>query len=265
MFLAEPVYSVVDFSFYKRAVARSGWRALGYLVYLGLLFSLASTVSLYLKEGPIMDGLIDWAATSIPALTLADGKISSSVTAPTIVRNPKAPGLSVMIDLARTTPVTLEEMSKQRIMAYLTQSKIYMVTGPDRMQSYDLSRSPNSKPLVIDGNFYRTYGGVLLMILYPAAWLISWAGFICWKLLTALFYSLLGLLLNAILSGGLPYASLYKIAVYAQTPVILLQGLSLFITRQIPGFFLISILITGVYIWQAVRQNKLVSEQGAPS
>jgi hypothetical protein len=67
----------------------------------------------------------------------------------------------------------------------------------------------------------------------------------------------LALLINAALSAGLEYPSLYKFSVYAQTPIILLQTVALFVPLALPVLvrLLASVAIVGVYLWQAIRQH----------
>ena len=67
-------------------------------------------------------------------------------------------------------------------------------------------------------------------------------------------YALVALLLNALLSAGLEFPALYRVSVYAQTPVIVLQAAALFLPAPIPYFGLLSLLVGGLYLWQAIRQ-----------
>ena len=90
------------------------------------------------------------------------------------------------------------------------------------------------------------------IVLYPVGFFTAWAVFFFWKHASAAIYALLAFLLNALMDSGLEFPALYKLAVYAQTPVIALQIVSLFLPR-IPYFGILALLVVGVYLWQAIR------------
>ena len=68
-------------------------------------------------------------------------------------------------------------------------------------------------------------------------------------------YAVLALILNAAVKGGLEFPELCKLAVVAQTPVVLLQMAQMFLPSPIPLFGLIALIVVGVYLWQGIRQN----------
>ena len=81
----------------------------------------------------------------------------------------------------------------------------------------------------------------------------SWATFVIWKHVAAGVYSFVGLLVNAIVDGGHEFPALYRMAVYAQTPVVVLQTAALFLPRPIPLFPILALLVVTAYLWQAIR------------
>lgn len=255
MFL-DPFYSVVHFPFYREVPRKSFGKALGYLLYLGLFFSIVSTIALYVKLTPVIHDASEWAAASIPTITIADGKASSPLTTPLLLRYPREPRVAFIIDTHRTTPVTAQEMRQQEAAAYLTQASLYVAAGRNKVEQYDLTTTRNAKPVMIDANFFREAASTLPKIFYPIAWISAWLIFFVWKLIAALAYSIVALILNAIASADLAYENLLKLSLYAQTPVIALQAVALFMPQRIFGFWLIALLIVSVYLWQAIRQNQ---------
>ena len=260
--LLEPIQSVAVFSFYREVPRKSGLAVFGYLAYLGAVFALVATVALRVRVGPAIQEGAEWAAKNIPTLTLAGGKVSKQDPEAVVIRHPEASALGFKIDTLRVTAITPAEMEEDKLIAFLTQSVLYVRTA-NRLEAYDLSKSVNAEPVVIDAAFYRKVGGLLGKVLYPVAFLTMWLLFLAWKPLAALVYSVLALMVNAAVSGGLEFPALYKIAVYAQTPVVVLQMAAVFLPRPIPLFRLLALLVVSVYVWQAIRQNRPDSA-GAP-
>lgn len=244
--------SVVDFSFYKEVPKKSIWATVAYLTLLGGLFSLAVTAAVYQNVRPRILSAAEWAATTMPTLTLADGKLSSTAPGALEVRHPDVPQAGLMVDTQRAEPVTPAEMSQKKLIAYLTADAVYVLTA-DRLETYALAQTKGKESLVVDGPFYRQLAGILLKVLYPIAFLTSWTTFLIWKHVAAVIYTLVGLLVNAVTDGGHEFPALYRMAVYAQTPVVILQTAALFLARPIPLFPVLALLVVTAYLWQAIR------------
>ena len=255
--ILDPIKSIVNFPFYREVTQRTVGRAIAYVVYMCFLCSVAVAVYLYIYLTPVMREMTDWAATSIPALTLTNGKLASSLTAPLVLRYPKSDQIAIAIDTNRTTPVTVQEMTEQKLIFFAAQNTLYVMTQPNRMELVDLAQARNPKPLTIDARFFRSISTTLPWIILPAAWLTLWVFMIVWKLAASLSYSLIGIAINAASGTELTYDSLFKIAVYAQTPVVLIEISSMFVPTHLPvkGSTVLALLIVGVYTWQAIRQH----------
>lgn len=244
--------SVGDFSFYKEVPKKPLWATVAYIVLLGGLFSLAVTVAVYQNVRPRIEQAAEWAASNMPTLTLADGKLASSAAGPTEVRHPDVPQAGLMVDTARTEPVTPAEMAQRKLIAYFTAETVYVLTA-DRLEAYPLAQTKGKESMVVDGPFYRQLAGILVKVLYPIAFLTSWATFVLWKHAAALLYSLVGMIVNAMMNAGHEWPSLYRMAVYAQTPVVVLQTAALFLPRPIPLFPVLALILVTAYLWQALR------------
>lgn len=255
--LLAPLRAVTDLKFYREVAAKTpGW-LLGYLAYLSVLFAIAGTAALAYRVGPVLEETVEWAAASIPTLTFVNGKVASASAGPVRLQHPKVEAIVILIDTARNTPVTAQEMEKEKAVAFLTQDTLYLSPQPERLESYDLSKAkggPNA-PVVFDANFYRAVGEALPKVLYPMSLLISWLFFFCWKIGATVVYSVMAMLINAGVKGDLEYPQLAKLALVAQTPVALLQMAQMFLPSPIPFFGLIALLVVGVYVWQGIRQN----------
>ena len=254
--LMDPVYSVIRIPFYRDVPRRSMVKTAGHLLYLAFLFSLVLTAFLYYKLNPLIHESADWLANSMPAISFADGKATSTLTTPLILRHPRDQRLGILIDTNRTTPVTYEELFNQHILFCLTQNAVYYL-NPEKgtLEQNTLANVNNKKPFTLSSDFYQKLAETMTKMMYPIMLPAFWIIFFAWFIFTAVFYSLVGLGINAAISGGLEYDSLYKLAVYAQTPSILLQMILL--PRPLPAGakFLLYLLVTSVYLWQAIRQN----------
>ncbi|MFH1726407.1 MAG: DUF1189 family protein [Elusimicrobiota bacterium] len=259
--LLDPIHSVVNFPFYRGVPRKTFPAAIRYVAFLGLLFSLGVAFAIFVHARPRINSAIDWAATSIPKLTIAEGRLWSSARGPVEVRHPEFPQLAIVIDSARTEAVTPAEMERRKIFVYLTQNAVYVLNN-QRLEAHDFSKT--EEPQIIDGELFRRYGKAMTMVLYPVALVSTWLFFLIWKPAAALFYSLMALLINAFMNGGLEFPELYKIALYAQTPVVALQLVWISLPTQVPLFssqaLVVALLIVGVYLWQAIRQNILPQE-----
>ncbi|MDE2238029.1 MAG: DUF1189 family protein, partial [Elusimicrobia bacterium] len=214
---------------------------------------------LKLKAGPVIDGTFLWLEHAVPPMTYANGRVTSDVSGPLRLQHPTLRDVAVMIDTNRTDPVTPQQMEQAKVVAYLTATAFYL-RDRDELRVFDLSHTPaGSRPVRIDAGFFRNAGIVMDRTLYPLALVAIFVLFLAWKALASGGYSLLALLLNSISGGSLRYPALLNIAVYAQTLVVLLLALSLYLPFAIPGFNALCLLITSVYIWLAVRPPQPLS------
>lgn len=253
--ILDPVNSVTSISFYRKVAKQPLGRAFLYLFYVSLLFSLAATAALKVRLGPALNETFDWLAQAAPPLVFSDGKATSSLTAPLTLRHPSMKEIAVTIDTARTEPITPQLMDASGVIAYLTANSFYLKQQNGGIEVYDLAKTASAKPITLDAAFYRNAGRLLSRILYPLSFVVMFFVFAAWKGCAALVYSLLALLANSTLDARLEYGPLFCVSVYAQTLVIVVQAIFLFMPVGIPFFGAISVLLTGAYIWLGVRAN----------
>lgn len=261
--ILDPVNSITSIGFYKKVAGQSLLRTFGYLCYLSVLFAVVGTFALKVKVGPVVDSTFRWLEAEVPTLTFAGGKVSSSQPELKTLKHPEVPQVAFAIDVGRTEPVTPQEMEQAKVLGWLTGTALYMTQSPGRVEVYDFSKSPTlEKPVVIDAGFFRQANQIVHRVMIPLSLVISFVIFLAWKGLASLFYSLLALLINAVLGAGLAFGSLFTIAVYAQTLVVALQALSLFSARGLPGMSVIALAATGAYIWLGIKK---IIEPSAPA
>lgn len=252
----DPVNSVAAPSFYRKVSGQSFGRSFLYISYLVAVFALCATVALKVKVGPTIDETFTWLERSVPTLTYADGKITSAQPGPVRLQHPRLSDVSLMIDTGRTDAVTPQQMEDAKVLGFLTSTAFYLKEQNGSLRVYDLSKGAQAgKPVTIDAAFYRNAALVMGRLLYPGALVAAFCIFLAWKIFTTVLYSLAAMMINAFAGARLEYAPLLNIAVYAQTPAILLAILSLFLPFAIPGYTLLCVAITCGYIWLGVKQH----------
>jgi hypothetical protein len=262
------VKSLVDFNFYKEVPKRSFGQASAYIGLLATVFAACLVAAMSVQIVPKLRQHLEWARDSFPEMRLENGRLASAAEKPVVVRHPDAPKLTIVIDASREAEVSLEELRENRTVAYLTSNAIYLAKlrpilearheesvpgfAIDGIDMHPLERLKTDEPLVLDKDFYDRISGQLPFLLYPTGFAVGWLLFFAWKHGAALVYSLIALLMNGFQSGKLEYPALFKIAVWAQTPVVLLQIAALFLPEPIRLFGLITLIVVGVYLWKAI-------------
>lgn len=248
--------SIVDFTFYKRTVEKPILATVAYLAFLGLLYSSAMCVAAYVHFRPHVAEAIDWAILNFPELKLENGRLTSSAKGRVEVRHPEIPEFVIVVDTERRTPVSMSEMSRARAYAYLTADAVYFYQSRSgRMESIDLKNAKNREPVVVDEKFFREVQTTFNAFVVPVAVVVSWCLFFVGAHFWALVFSLVAMLLNAFMDARLEFPALYRMSVYAMTPVVALLLVSTLLWKPIPHDRLLALVVVGVYLWQAIKQN----------
>ncbi|MEK7234324.1 MAG: DUF1189 family protein [Elusimicrobiota bacterium] len=246
--------SIASTQAYRRFAAEKAGRTILYLFFVSLLFTIVGSLAIRLRIGPIIDETFSWLAAEVPTLTFSAGKIVSSDPVPKRLVHPKATEVAFMIDTARTEPVTLQVMRDARVLAYLTNNAFY-VEQKDKIEVYDLSKTAMDRPTVVGAKFIHDAAGTLKKIFYPIAIVTVFVFVAAWIAFAGLFYALLAMLMQAIAGGSLAFGALYQIALHAQTTALLARMCMPFLPFAIPLSGLLTLLITSVYLWMAIKTN----------
>lgn len=247
--------SIASTQAYRRFAAEKAGRTALYLFFISLVFTVGGSIAMQLRIGPIVDETFSWLATEVPTLTFSAGKVTSSDPAPKRLVHPKAAEVAVMIDTARTEPVTIQTLQEAKVLAYLTGNALYIEQQQGKVEVYDLSKAALDKPVVVDAKFFREAASALKKVVYPLAILTIFVFAAAWTAFAGLFFALLGMIMNSIAAGAMAFGPLYQIAVHAQTASILVGIVKAFLPFPVPMSGLIGLIITSVYLWLAVKAN----------
>ncbi|MBI5881698.1 MAG: DUF1189 family protein [Elusimicrobia bacterium] len=257
MFILDPVNAVTSIQFYRKVAVQSIGRSIGYLMYLATLFTAAFMVFCWLRIVPPFKDLMGWMAQNVPPMTFGDGKVTSAVDTPKIVRHPSFPELGVMIDTTRTEPVTPQMMEESKVRVYITGNAMYLANRPGKVEVNDLSKT-KGPPMEIGPQFYREFAKIFPIVIYIVAGILAFFGFLLWRACATLLYWLVASLLNASMDAGLAPEALASVALYGQTLPSTLFAIMLFTPAGLNAgtVLLAGFAITAAYITLALGAVK---------
>ncbi|MFA6002999.1 MAG: DUF1189 family protein [Elusimicrobiota bacterium] len=261
--ILDPINSITSINFYRRISGQNVGRSLLYIAYLGFFFSLAFTLMLWVRVMPPIQEAFVWLETNVPPITFANNRLSTPTNELVTIRYPKLDTVAFTLDTKRTEPVTPQMMTDGKVLAYVTANSMYLMQNSGKLDVYDFSKTPNAKSVVIDAKLYRELARMLPLVLLPLGFVVCFIVFFIWKIIAALFYSLVALIVNGVSGAGMQYAPLFNISAYAQTLIVAVQGILLFLPVHLPLLRPLSLLATTVYIWLAVRRHSAPADQPA--
>ena len=268
--ILDPLNAITSVNFYKKVAGQGVGRTFLYLAYLGLIYSIFSTLWFKMHFLPLQQEAFQWLETNVPSITYSNGRLTTPTNERVTVRHPRLNWVAFTIDTSRTELVAPQMLRDNKVFAYVTANAVYIMQPGGKVEVFDLSKEPSAKPAVIDAKLWRQIDQAVTWVEYPLVLVVCLTTFFFWKIFAALFFSLIASMVNGLAAAGLAYKPLFNISVYAQTLVLALTGIMM-IVRGIPPFFhllvgrlnLISIVVTTVYIWLAVKKNAAAAPQAA--
>lgn len=244
-------------SFYSRRLYRDvgeNWGA-GVFLYLLLLLAICGGITIYYIQHK-MNYLLatnngDVYVQQMPqAIHIKNGMIETSENRPYIIKDPETKETLVVIDT--TGQYTTLEKAQADILV-TRDSILYNDTPKDRVT---IQRIPEKlvmdiTPSVVQDKILR-FGNWIWVLLFPFVLIFSFL----YRIVQSLFYAIIGKIFAVLLNVPLPYVRVFKLAMVAVTPAIVLgtalEWLRVGINHQTALFFALSML----YLIFAVRANK---------
>ena len=251
-FLLSPFLALFSRHLYREALRGGVARALGYLAYLTLLFTLLAYFACQFLLLPITSSFIDWLVQVTPEMTLTRSGLDAKVTQPYLVKHP-ALGTLYLIDTNKSTTELMADSSGAFV---LIGKENVIVRNPNRNETriFDLKETMGQAreqvtAIQITKSMMKNFGKQLESLVIPLVLILLAPLFFIWKPLTALFYSLIALLLNLLRKDKLSYGSLLSLACFAITPVIFIQALDIFVPNLSVNLnFLLALGLTTAYL-----------------
>lgn len=247
------IFHPLILSFFSKSLYRDvgkHWRGTG-LLYLFVVLALVwipTMIKGQLGLSRWVDGDSKELTKQIPAITISKGQVSTDVTTPHFIKDPKTGTDIVIID----TTGEYETLENTEAKLLLTKSKLIVDKNANRSETYDLS---GVQSFYLDRPQVESWLAVartwFVPVVYPLALLFSFI----FRAIQMLVYALIGLLFARMLNANLSYKTLMRLAAIAITPVLMLNLLMEFVPIRIPWWFLIGIVIALAYLFFAVKVN----------
>ena len=226
-FLLAPAMTFFSTRLYREALQSGIGRGFAYLVYMTALFLLLAGFLCQFLLLPLTSNFTDWLVQITPEMMLTQSGLNvGGVKQPYLVEHP-ALGPLYLID----TTKSLDELMAEKSRAFVLIGKEHLAvrTGRhgeirvfDLRQAMDQSRAAG-QPIRITKNLMHQLNVRLRALVVPVVLIFLAPLFFIWKLLVALFYSLIALLLNRFRKEKFRYGSLFTLACYAISPVTIFQ------------------------------------------
>jgi hypothetical protein len=247
------IFHPLVLSFFSKSLYRDvakHWSGTG-LLYLFIVLALVwipTIIKGQLAISTWMDGDSKEITKQIPAITISKGQVSTDVTTPYFIKDPKTGADIAIID----TTGTYDTLENTEAKLLLTKSKLITVKSATETQTYNLS---GVQYFYVDRA--RVEGWLaaakrwFVPVLYPLAVLLSFI----FRAIQILIYAAIGLLFARILHANLSYKTLMRLSAIAITPVLVLNLVFEFVPLHIPRWFLLGIVIALAYLFFAVKVN----------
>ena len=266
--LSAPFYALFSRQFYTKAAFAGAGRGSVYLLYLSGLMLLAAATAVSTRLLPQANEFAVWLQSELPALQWTPAGLSmKGQTAFALIHPEYGPLAQFDMNLSE---VSDQEMGDNSI--FVTSQKVYMrQPGRAGFKIYDVTQlgDKNAQPFEIRpeliGQVYARAKPWLLFLLLGSFWVM----FLIWKILAALFYSWVALLINMMRREKLHYSHLWTLACFALTPAALVQSLQFaFPPLAVIPFGLIgSFFMTSAYLYLAIKgtESPLADSPSDPS
>lgn len=247
------IFHPLVLSFFSKSLYRDvgkHWRGTGllYLLVVLALVWIPTIIKGQLAMSKWVDGDSKEITKQIPAITISKGQVSTDVTTPYFIKNPKTGTDIAIID----TTGEYETLERTDAKFLLTKSKLVVSKNATETQSYDLS---GVQSFYVDRSHVESWLAAarrwFVPVLYPLALIFSFI----FRAIQVLIYALVGLLFARILHANLNFKTLMRLAAISITPVLALNLLFEFVPLHIPWWSLLGIGIALAYLFLAVKVN----------
>ncbi len=233
-------------------VARA-WRGVSftYLLVLQTISLLILTFFLQMQFSAFVQDQAPAFVSQLPLISVADGQLSTPEDRPYILEDPSDGTPIVVID----TSGEYTSLENTEAVFLATADTIYVRQNDYETRSFDLQEL-QLPDFQLDQesilNFVYFIGDWILILAFPVSLFFLYLG----RIIQALFFSLISLIMASIAGVRLPYASLLRLTVVAMTPILLIETVLASLTLSIPGWGWIGFLILLGYLFFAVTVNQ---------
>lgn len=247
------IFHPLVLSFFSKSLYRDvgkHWRGTG-LLYLLMVLALVwipTIIKGHLEMSRWIDADSKEITKQIPAITISNGQVSTDVTTPHFIKDPKTGADIAIID----TTGEYETLENTDAKFLLTKSKLTVSRSAGRTETYALS---SVQSFYVDRSrvesWLATVRQLFVPVFYPLALIFSFI----FRAIQILIYALIGMLFARMLHANLDFKTLMRLAAISITPVLILNLLFEFVPVHIPWWSLLGIVIALAYLFFAVKVN----------
>jgi len=250
-FFQKVYYSIAGFNYYKYFIKQSKWKAIVYLLLLALILGIISMIPFVYYFNNITNEMATGFSKSVPDFTFENGKLDVRGQMPIIISNS---GTTIIIDTSVNTDESILDNYDNALL--ITSDRMIQKSYANK-QVTDFGLIQGFK---IDKKGIETMMPQLSLLLKIVAAVIIIFGsifFICFKFISALIISVIGLIINSVTKANLKYVDIFKLSVYSMTLPLLLGTLLNLFTFNVPFLptilWMVFYLIASVYLWGAIN------------
>ncbi len=224
-----------------REVGKSwGGRIFGYLILLELFCWVFLAAEMHQDFGWWMANKAPAIIDQIPNITIKNGEVQTDVEEPYLIQNPWEPDARPMFIIDTTGTYT--QLDDHAEAGLLTKNKLYarQQSNLNEVRMYDLS---TVQDFTLNAEIVRHWADRIAALVFWVLLPVCAIGAFLWRLLLGLWYGLLGLIINAFLAEKSDFGAIYRTAIMAMTPAILVGMLKSLTDVHIPYFWFISFLL----------------------
>jgi hypothetical protein len=238
-----------------RDVARN-WKGLCFL-YLLSLVALCSIPGVLQVRTEVSDFLAKEApmyVKQVPAITIAKGQVSLDKPEPYFIRDERTGSVRAIID----TTGRINTLRGSKAALLLTKTALLVKDDEGEARKFDLSEIDH---LVIDRSalygFLDTLDDWFAVFIYPFAVLFS----LFFRILEVLILALIGIVFTkTLMPAALDYRALIRLSAVAITPAVVCGAIFALADVRVLYWPLMGIVISGGYLFYAVRANSASGE-----
>ena len=254
---AELIHAVYDFKSYPVFRRNKGGKAFLYGLLLSVFYLLLSMLLPMLVTLVSFGGFGNVVRQSIPDFRLEDGRLWVDGTYDVQEYDTNYGGIYIKVDTER--PIT-EEITDVDLLAFdrvLVMDDEHMIVKAEEGQSLRIAYTDLDL-----GDWSRDEMMQTFLPLLPAFLWFLFVVLVCAGRLgfygSALVVAVIGSIMSAVMGCGLKFGELYKLAIYARTPALLVETVYAWIPLVISYFYVISYGVSALYMWKAL---KLIKEE----
>lgn len=261
-----PLFALYNVDFYRTVIRSRLTKGFLYVAFLAVVGTVLFATTLVGRLFPQADAFVDWFKQGMPGLVWTPDGLTMDIQGPYTMNHPVLGGV-VTFDPA---PKDVKTSELGPVLIYVTPDRLYLRQGVNEVRVIELAQPAASRrgtPQVVK------IDAALIAKFYGAAkpWIVSltvvffFVSFYAWKLLAALFFSWIGLLLNFRRREKLTYGAIFHVSLFALTATTLLQFLNLIFPalNRIPFGLPGTLVVTTVYLYVGICKTEPPASDGA--